>query len=702
MKALIQNLSTRLIFAFVVAILVTTVAAGVPTYWIIRNELERSTWDHVLDGGQATQALLKNEMDRVANLATLASQRLTSERLMQKGASVALNNFVRTFKTEVELDVLVVCDASCKFLVEIVPSFECPALWSDQDVTFRVLPGSDPKLVLLASQPIHEELTNHLLGYVMTGVFLDDEFSRRMAVGTGFDQSFIIDKRRIASSMAGIPTSVDHTVIELVISSRQQEKAVVMLNADRYYSALFPIFGSGDEVVAFGEVALHVDNLITAEHRVLLALNISAFLVIVVGSAIGSVYARRLTAPLSQLTMSATKIGRGDLETPVPCPDDPIEIATLAKALEESRINTQHVLKNLSRAKDWSETLIQSIAEGIVTIDDSGCITSFSQGAERITGWLRDEVLHQQLDEVFPLSTGDGKFLEHIPPYGAKRQISVLNRNGRIMTLAVTDARLVAPNSNAIQTALVVRDITEEEAVQELRSYFLANITHEFRTPLSALNASVEFLLGEIDQLSKSEIGQLLGSIHFSVTGLQTLIDNLLESINIEAGHFTIRLRPVDLMEVVAEAVEVMRPLLNRRHQCLSISKPDMLPMVKGDPTRLKQVMVNLLSNASKYGPLEQKIEVSIDSENEERIRVSVADTGPGIPLEERGKLFQPFVRLSAADGAQYGVGLGLSVAKAIVKEHGGEVGFDERPGAGSIFWFTIPRQVKGHESSYR
>jgi len=124
--------------------------------------------------------------------------------------------------------------------------------------------------------------------------------------------------------------------------------------------------------------------------------------------------------------------------------------------------------------------------------------------------------------------------------------------------------------------------------------------------------------------------------------------------------------------------------------------------MVKGDPTRLKQVMVNLLSNASKYGPLDQKIEVSIDSENEERVRVSVADTGPGIPLEERDKLFQPFVRLSAADGAQYGVGLGLSVAKAIVIEHGGEVGFDERSGAGSIFWFTIPRQVKGHESSYR
>lgn len=678
--------------AFVVAILVATIAASIPTYWIIKNELERSTWDHVLDGGQTIQALLKNEQDRMANTATLASHRLISLRLMQKEASVALRDFVRTFTNELELDMLVVCDASCKSLAEIGASLECPTITSDQDVNFLVLPGSDPKLVLLASQPIQEESNNQLLGYVMAGVFLDDEFAHRMVIGTGFDQSFIIEKERIASSMAGVPLTVDRKVIDLVISSRQNKKAVVMLNADRYYTALFPILNSEGEVVTVLEVALHVDDLISAEHRVLLALSISAFLVIVLGAAIASVYAQRLTAPLSQLTRSATKIGQGDLETPVPCPDDPIEIATLAKALEESRINTQHVLKKLSRAKDWSETMIQSIAEGIITIDDSSCITSFSQGAERITGRLKDEVLHQQLDEVFPLSSGDGKFSEHISPYGGKCQISVLNRSGRIMTLAVTDARLVAPNSDATQTALVLRDITEEEAVQKLRSYFLANITHEFRTPLSALNASVEFLLGEIDQLSKSEIGQLLSSIHFSVTGLQTLIDNLLESISIEAGHFTIRLRSVDLIEVVAEAVEVMRPLLNRRHQRLSISKPDMLPMVKGDPTRLKQVMVNLLSNASKYGPLEQKIEVSIDSENEERVRVSVADTGPGIPLEERDKLFQPFVRLSAGDGAQYGVGLGLSVAKAIVKEHGGDVGFDKRPGAGSIFWFTIPR----------
>jgi signal transduction histidine kinase len=235
-------------------------------------------------------------------------------------------------------------------------------------------------------------------------------------------------------------------------------------------------------------------------------------------------------------------------------------------------------------------------------------------------------------------------------------------------------------------------DIVDDDiSLQQLRSYFLASITHEFRTPLSALNASVEFLLDEIDHLSKEEIKDLLRSIHLSSTGLQTLIENLLESINIEAGRVTVRLRLIDLDEVVEEAVRVVRPLLNRRQQQLDISCPPWLPQVKGDPTRLQQALVNLLSNASKYGPMEQTIDLAIEHMPNKFVRISVADRGPGISPSDQEKLFHRFVRLDTPGSAQYGVGLGLSVVKAIVEEHGGAVGVDARPGGGSIFWFSIP-----------
>jgi signal transduction histidine kinase len=273
------------------------------------------------------------------------------------------------------------------------------------------------------------------------------------------------------------------------------------------------------------------------------------------------------------------------------------------------------------------------------------------------------------------------------------RQVDVVTIGGRAATLAVTGARLKPPDGGPRQTALVFRDMTEEEAIQRLRAYFLANISHEFRTPLSALHASVELLLEEMGVLSMAEMRELLNSVHRSVTGLQTLIDNLLESSRIEAGRFSIRRRPSDLTAIIAEAVHMTGPLLERRHQNLAVSEPPDLPTIEADPTRLTQVLVNLLSNASKYSPVGAPVDLEV-TQADGQLRVVVADRGAGISPADQSSLFRRFVRLDAQDGTQYGVGLGLSVVKAIVEEHGGTTGVDARPGGGSAFWFTLPINV--------
>lgn len=257
-----------------------------------------------------------------------------------------------------------------------------------------------------------------------------------------------------------------------------------------------------------------------------------------------------------------------------------------------------------------------------------------------------------------------------------------------LMTLAASTLFIAAAAS---VTSLLLRKNINDEALQHLRSHFLATVTHEFRTPLSALRASVEFLVDEMASLSREEIDGLLHAVHLSVTGLQTLVDNLLESIRIEAGHFTIRPEPTELEEVVAEAEHIMQPLLNRRQQKLALSYPERMPMVYGDPTRLTQVIVNLLANASKYGPMGQTVDLELALTDGEMVRVTVADRGPGLSPAIREKLFRRFARFSSADEAQHGVGLGLWIVKAIISEHGGTVGAEERPGGGAIFWFTLP-----------
>jgi signal transduction histidine kinase len=251
---------------------------------------------------------------------------------------------------------------------------------------------------------------------------------------------------------------------------------------------------------------------------------------------------------------------------------------------------------------------------------------------------------------------------------------------------------VLAPMKESVSPAdHPIEDLVEDGEIQQLVSHFLANITNEFRTPLAALNASVEYLLDDLALLSTYEITELLGSIHLSLTGLQTLIDNLIESTNIEAGRFFIRTGAIELNAVISEAVRFTRPLISRRRQRVIVERPSSLPLVIGDPSRLTQVMVNLLSNASKFGPMNQTICVGLEEWGSKQVRVTVTDQGLSIRPEEREKLFNRSILPATSSDRPYGIDLGLAVARTIVEEHGGAIGVEDCPDGGSIFWFTIP-----------
>jgi signal transduction histidine kinase len=251
---------------------------------------------------------------------------------------------------------------------------------------------------------------------------------------------------------------------------------------------------------------------------------------------------------------------------------------------------------------------------------------------------------------------------------------------------------VLTPRKEGISPAArPIEGLVEDSEIQQLVSHFLANITNEFRTPLAALTASVEYLLDDFDLLSNYEITELLGSVHLSLTGLQTLIDNLIESTNIEAGRFFIRTGAIELGAVVSEAIRFTFPLISRRRQRVVVQQPGSLPLVNGDPSRLTQVMVNLLSNASKFGPMNQTICVGLEEWGQKLVRVTVADQGLSIRPEEREKLFKRSMLPATSNDRPYGIDLGLSVARTIIEEHGGTIGVEDCPDGGSIFWFTIP-----------
>jgi signal transduction histidine kinase len=250
----------------------------------------------------------------------------------------------------------------------------------------------------------------------------------------------------------------------------------------------------------------------------------------------------------------------------------------------------------------------------------------------------------------------------------------------------------------------VLRDETDVEAARRQRDAVLANISHEFRTPLSAQLASIELLR---DRLLQSPGGldgatrDLVLSLERGSLRLTQLIDNLLESVRIESGQDSIRNRPVALDEVVEEAVEMTSPLLAQRGQSIEVDLPYPMPPVRGDAPRLTQVFVNLLANANKFAPAGSAVRVGGAVEGG-AVVLWVEDDGPGLgETETGGELFDRFVR-RAGEGEEPetgGMGLGLWIVRSIVERHGGRVEAGAGPGGrGTRMRVVIPGAPRERE----
>jgi PAS domain S-box-containing protein len=676
----LSSLSAQMILSFIALVLLTAAAVGLPALWLIRSQLHRQALAQIGQGSQAAQALYEARENELSSLATLTAQRPTLHELLLSQDEDDLPVYLDTLQKSLELDLVLICGPGQRVAAkssEVTLTNLC-----DQQVPdgFHViLTDTGPQAWLFATHPLVDQ-TPSLPYAVLLGQQLDDQFAIQMKDQTGLEHTVLVEKASVASSLPAR---------QLAQRPELNDAPQDTLNLDGrpYYIARFPLGADGIE----SEVALEITDVVVTQRQLAWTLFGSILVVTVVASVVGTFLARRISSPLAHLAEAAGAMSRGDLDTPMTVDAGVREVALVAQALDGARADLKRTLTELRQEKAWTDHLLESIVEGIVTLDRQGRITFFSHGAEQITGWRRDEVLERSCDHVFhPIET-DRSFSQLIPAPGRRQKISIELRDGNHAILAVTGGRLLPPARGNDRVALVFRDVSEEEAIHRLLGHFLANVAHEFRTPLSALAASVELLLDQAPDLSPAELEELLTSLHLGVLSLQTLIDNLLESASIETGHFRVHPRPSNLGDIIADAVSMMQPLLDKHGQRLVVELPVAIPTVRADPRRTIQVVINLLSNASKYGPDDAEIEVTATLQGQ-WTKVTVSDSGPGVPPEEHKNLFRRFVYTSPTnDKAQVGVGLGLSVVKAIIEGHGGEVGVDLRQGGGSAFWFTLP-----------
>jgi PAS domain S-box-containing protein len=675
----------------IAVVVIIATAVGFPAVWVIRSQLNQQAWTQIYQGEKTTQALYQAQQNQINNLALLTSQRPTIQELFVNGDQDDLLNYLKVLQNGTLLDLIAICDSGQDEVTSTIPLSRETLCRDFLSPGFHAVSQTEvPQLWLSSASPIPGWEKDVIVGVRIDGVFLMD-----MKEKTGLEHIVWVGDNLIANSLFSEEVPLVRSDLESVLAPIQEiERGYNFnINGTPYISTQFQLAESD---FAQAEIMLSISDIQNTQIKLLRILLLSIAAIVVVVSLIGVLIARQISRPLVQLADIADDFSQDNLSEAVKINTSVWEISQVANALENARRDLLETMTYLRLEKRWVEHLLASIVEGIITLDSANMITFFSPGAEKITGWESRDILNRDCDLVFLLPESNLTFSQVIPKPGQRQNIDVVLADGKNATLAVTGAELTPVEMGDDQVALVFRDISDEYAIHRLLGIFISNIAHEFKTPLSALLASIELLHDTSQDLSGEELQELLSSLHLGIVSLQTFVDNLLESASIEAGQFKVSPRRADLGKIIASAVSTMQPLMKKYNQYLNVDLPAEKLIVRADQRRIVQVLVNLLSNAIKYGPDQGRITIKVET-MDKWVKVKVIDQGPGIPVNKRNLIFQRFVRLDSAESySDVGAGLGLSVVNEIIKAHGGEVQVENQSQGGAVFSLTLPLYEEG------
>lgn len=244
-----------------------------------------------------------------------------------------------------------------------------------------------------------------------------------------------------------------------------------------------------------------------------------------------------------------------------------------------------------------------------------------------------------------------------------------------------------APEGREAGYLFTFTDATREGQIDEMKSDFISVASHEMRTPMTSIKGSLELLLGGYAGELPEEATELLGISLTAVDRLIRLINDLLDIAKIESGKMELHLVRLNVSDCVRKSMRSLRSLAEAHQVSIDAEQADNLPAVMADRDRLEQVITNLLSNALKYSTPQSVVSIRVQSVDK-TVRVSVSDQGQGIPPGQLEKVFDRFQQLA---GAKKGTGLGLTISRALVEQHGGRIWVESEPGHGAHFHFELP-----------
>jgi len=667
-------------------LIVLVVAAGVS--WVAIGLLQR-----LADGQQRVRVQLaaadaRAELARVGedtlSNARILAERPTLRRLLQERDLPGLPPVLQRFCQPAGLDACAVLEGDTVIAVfgSVVPWQEMIPAVREQGERFMFAPAGSADAYLGAAVTLGEAdpgarvVVVHLLG---------DAFARRLAPQDGV-QIRLRSYRNFNNAPTDEFTSLHTTALA------DGRLAVAHIPKLGLFAASNPVFSATGEGIVLIETRLssaQVDRDVRALRLRLL------LLAAVLGAAalVGSVLlGRRVTRPTEALTAAAERLGQGDFASSIP-QGGPAEIGKLARTMDDMRRNLVDLTGTLRQREAEAQAVLGGIVEGVYAVDGERRITYMNEQAARLLGLKSQDAIGRFCGDVLkPRCGARGESpCESTCPILLARQGGSATAVEQLVTGA-GERRMVITSAQPVETlqVQVIRDETELEAVRRARDTVLANVSHEFRTPLAAQLASIELLREGLHTRSPQQLEELVLSLERGTLRLTQLIDNLLESVRIESGLLDIRQQSIDLRDVMDDAVVTVEALLRQRGQHVESTLAEDLSL-NGDAVRLTQVFVNLLANASKFGPQDSVIRMGAQRDAG-ALSAWVEDAGPGLPEGAQENVFERFSR-GGVEPAPGGMGLGLSISRSIVERHGGTLTASRTADDHTRFTLTLPAE---------
>lgn len=452
---------------------------------------------------------------------------------------------------------------------------------------------------------------------------------------------------------------------------------------------------SGDRTVGIVRLAVSLKDVERSLGNMWLALVLGLIVLFVIAAAVSYRIALNVTRPLERMTSAAKRMADMDYGIRVPA-EGKDEVSELARALNAMAASLQSHVNEIRQNELRLQSVLDNMTSGVVMIDTDGRITLYNRGAERLLGSTAKERVGRSYTEAKQqyelLQLVREALQDHEPRH---EELTVYFPEERLLELNLVPMRMNEHEEPGL--LLVLQDVTAIRRLERMRSEFVANVSHELKTPVAAVKGFAETLLA--GAMNDPETAQsFLTIIHDESERLNRLIGDILELSKIESRRSPLQFSPVDLHAFLERLIEFMSTEATKKNIKLDLEVEEGL-FVEADEDRLGQIILNLLQNGINYTPDGGMVKVHAellegsDPEGaDDRVRITVSDTGIGIPKKDLPRIFERFYRVDKARSrSSGGTGLGLSIVKHLAELHHGSIRVESTVGVGSRFILELP-----------